>query len=266
MSRAQLKHMLLDVTFKDKPKVIEFEEEFGPLARLLYIDIQSAMSAATNARISDKVAISLGRRIGIDSAKVSKIIAYCLKECMLIREDGFLTSRRVIRDQEAYFKRSGRKDAEIADDMPANGINDAKKLQNPVYVDVNDLVIGIKELDTAPIRAALKMWGAKLAARERHLDQITLDPMLAMYAGRPKDFEVDLLYSASRSKNMNLLVCPPKEVSRYAPRAPDIPVRRVLENFKPPTKEETERPTEESKARIRALIETSLGKAKGQHD
>lgn len=263
MSRAQLKHMLLDVTFKDKPKVIEFEEEFGPLARLLYIDIQSAMSAATNARISDKVAISLGRRIGISVEIVNKIIAYCLKEEMLIREDGFLTSRRVIKDQENYFKRSGRKDTEVADDMPANAINSASKLQKSVYVDDIDLVIGIKELDTPQIRAALKMWAAKLATRGRQLDQTTLDPMLAMYAGRPKDFEVDLLYSASRSKNMNLLVCPPKEVSRYAPKLLDAPIRRLVDNFKPPTKEEMQKPTEESKARIRALIANTLERTKG---
>lgn len=261
MKRAQLKHLLLDVTFKDKPKVLEFEEEFGALARLLYIDIQSAMSAATNARISDGVARSLGRRIGIEAQKVNAIIAYCLQHEMLIREEGFLTSKRVIRDQENYFKRSGRKEAEEDPIMPANAINDAKNLQKSVYVYDNDLVIDIKELDTPQIRAALKMWAAKLATYNRKLDQITLDPMLAMYQGRPKDFEVDLLYSASRSKNMNLLTCPPKEIDRYIKKEPQV--RRVINNYIPPTREEVQKPSAESKARVRELIANTFEKVKG---
>jgi hypothetical protein len=259
--RAQLKHVLLDVNFKDKPKVIEFESEFGSLARLLYMDIQAAMSAATNARISRGVVIVLANRIGIDSEKANQILDYLLKNEMLITEEGKISSLRVIRDQETYYKRSRKSNTEVADDMPLAGINDATKPEKSVYVDVNDLVIGIKELDTPQIRAALKMWAAKLQQRDRILDQTTLDPMLAMYAGRPKDFEVDLLYSASRSKNMNLLTCPLKEVDRYIKKEPQV--RRVINNYMPPTREEAQKPSAESKARVRELIANSFEKIKG---
>lgn len=106
--RAQLKHLLLDVNFKDKPKVIELEAIHSPLARLLYIDIQATMSAATDGKISKKVPLVLGSRIGLSPDQVNSIIDFCLQTEMLIEEDGLLTSKRVIEDQEKLYKEQER--------------------------------------------------------------------------------------------------------------------------------------------------------------
>lgn len=105
MSRAQLKHLLLDVNFKDKPQVVNLEAEFSPLARLFYMDLMAAMSSATNARITKSVARVLGSRIGIDPTAVNEIITFCLTNGLLELEGDMITNSRVIKDQESYAKK-----------------------------------------------------------------------------------------------------------------------------------------------------------------
>lgn len=103
--RAQLKHVLLDCNFKDKPKIIDLELTFKPISRLFLIDILAACSTATNAKISRKVCAYLGNRIGIDADSVEKILDYCIANDILWSVDGLITNSRVIKDQESYFKK-----------------------------------------------------------------------------------------------------------------------------------------------------------------
>ena len=99
MSRAQLKHVLLDVGFKDKPKVLDLEDRYGPLARLLFIDIVCAMSAATDGVITTGAARLLGKRIGFKSEQVLDILAFCVESKMLDNNGEEFTNSRVIKDQ-----------------------------------------------------------------------------------------------------------------------------------------------------------------------
>lgn len=105
MSRAQLKHVLLDVTFKDKPKIIDLEIEHKPIARLLVMDILAACSAATNAEITRNVCIYLGNRIGIEAESVENILNYCIDNDILWAVNGKITNPRVIKDQESYYRK-----------------------------------------------------------------------------------------------------------------------------------------------------------------
>lgn len=146
--RAQLKHLLLDINFKDKPKVIELEELHSPLARLLYIDLQAVMSGATNGRISRNVAMVIGRRIGLNAEDVRAIISYCLNEKMLIEEDGLLTSTRVISDQEKLWKeqerwRKSKSKSEVSTSIPrGNLVDEARKSE---ILNIEDLNIDLKK-------------------------------------------------------------------------------------------------------------------------
>jgi hypothetical protein len=96
--------MLIDVGFKDKPKVLELQAEFGPLARLLFLDIMAAMSAATNAEVTIAVIRMLGDRIGISAQLSEAIVSWCLMQDMLAEANGRITNIRVIEDQESYFQ------------------------------------------------------------------------------------------------------------------------------------------------------------------
>lgn len=181
--RAQLKHLLLDVNFKDKPKVIELEAVHSPLARLLYIDIQATMSAATNARISKRVPLVLGARIGLSPEQVNTIIEYCIQNEMLIEEDEQLTSKRVIEDQEKLYKdqerwRQNREKQKKSTDINisyarAEHVPDVRKSEQ--YTDLNicrseDLNIDpnkIKVLDFLYFdQISIDTWRAKLGVKQ----------------------------------------------------------------------------------------------------
>jgi hypothetical protein len=101
MSKAQLRHLLLDINFKDKAKVIDLEESFCPLARLLFIDVLCAMSGATEGKITRATIRHLGKRIALKLPKIEDIIDFCVKTEMFFEVDNFLTNERVLKDQQS---------------------------------------------------------------------------------------------------------------------------------------------------------------------
>lgn len=106
MSKAQLKHALIDVNFKDKPKILELEAEFNPIARLFFIDILCALSAATNGVLSRGAAKILGSRCGFTSDQANAILDFCIsREMLTALDDNTITNSRVQKDIEAYNKK-----------------------------------------------------------------------------------------------------------------------------------------------------------------
>ena len=251
-ARAQLKHVLLDVGFKDKPVMINLESEFSPLARLLYMDLQAAMSAATNGLISRKVARVLGSRIGLEADYVDSILSFCLETKMLLLEDGMLTSARVIQDQEKLALeqerwRRKREKSEATSPVPA-GVTEAKprKCEDIEVLKIEDLnvldlkknshpeklEIPISNLDTPEVRKALALWEKHLAKLKKPLDQISLQAVLAQYSGRPGDL-VDAIYHTTGNNWKTLIPKPTKE-----PKARGSPAERTFSTGKRMLEEE----------------------------
>ncbi len=85
--------------------MLALEDTFGPLARLLFLDLVTAMSAATDAVIPWASARALGRMIGIDPKQTEEIVRFCLENEMLAEEEGQLTNARVIADQEQFYEK-----------------------------------------------------------------------------------------------------------------------------------------------------------------
>ncbi len=103
--RAQLKHCLIDVDFKDKPKVVDLQEIHGALARLLFIDCICLMSKSTTGGISRITIKSLARAIGVKESACIEILEYCLKEEMFYESNGLVFNSRVDKDQKKLQER-----------------------------------------------------------------------------------------------------------------------------------------------------------------
>lgn len=236
--RAQLKHVLFDVGFKDKPVMINLESEFSPLARLLYMDLQAAMSAATNGLISRKVARVLGSRIGLEAGVVDAIVAFCLESGMLLLENDMLTSARVIKDQESLALeqerwRRKREKSEAASPAPAGASEVKARKCEDLYIedlnfeDLKDLKetvrppgslgfqpdgqpdITLPEAFERPdVRDALKLWAQKLSTKGRKLDQIQVDALCMRFRDRVDFFVKSLIFSCSLSTANNVIEAP----------------------------------------------------------
>ncbi len=99
---AKLKHALIDVDFKDKPKVLELEDRFGLAARLLFIDIICTLSKSSNGFMSRGAIRLLGLRCNFNSEQTTEIINFCVSLDMLHESDQGISNTRVTKDQENY--------------------------------------------------------------------------------------------------------------------------------------------------------------------
>lgn len=106
--RVQLDHVLLDVDFLCKPKVVALRARHGHVSALYLIQILATLSNATNAEMDVYGAYGLGAmfEISIDNAKA--IVEHCVKEKMLSLNGEILTQRRVAEDQEKLAARRKR--------------------------------------------------------------------------------------------------------------------------------------------------------------
>lgn len=271
MTRAQLKHVLLDVDFKDKPKIIDLEIEFKPIARLLLLDILAACSKATNAEISRNVCQFLGNRIGIDAESVEKILDYCIKNEILWSVNGKITNSRVIKDQESYFKKLEtdrlRKDPRR---IPTGKETEKEKILNGSNKDPDiDIDIeSIKEnsqppklppiLDTPEMRDAFLACNERLKKSGRPLDEIALNQLFARFSCDKSRLLKAFQFTASLTKAKNVIEPPDKTQAQYQKQDP--PRARIPE-FKPPEREKVDPNSPEvlaAKAKIKALTGVSV--------
>lgn len=256
MKRAQLKHVLLDVGFKDKPKIIDLEVEFKPIARLLLIDILAACSSASNAEITINVCKHLGNRIGIGSESVEKVLDYCIKHDILFLVNGKITNSRVIKDQESYFNKleSDRRRKESKRNPSGNNTDPDIDFD----IDIDKLEIVIPEFQDPKISKAITRWKQHRQKLGKPFDQMALDALQSLYRGRANELADDIDHSISNGwKTLNAK-------SRDKPQAQAPQIRQTLQTYIPPTESEKARPSEESKRRVRELIAKTLEKKKSE--
>lgn len=257
MSRAQLKHLLLDVSFKDKPKIIDLEVEFKPIARLLLMDILAACSAASNAEITINVCKHLGNRIGIEAESVEKILDYCIKHDILFAVNGKITNSRVIKDQESYYNKleSDRKRKD------SKRIPTGNNCDPDIDFDIdNDLDLNLIKEDPQAVKAIAR-WVEHRFKIGKPLDQMAVDSLILLYRGKLSELPDDVDHSISNGwKTLN---AKPRQLPQKTFKPQEPSVRRVINNYVPPTAAERRKLTPEQIAANKRLIEEKLGKIKG---
>lgn len=105
-NRVQLKHLLLDVDFFDKPTVRALVYKHGHLAALTYMRWLMLMSRASNAFVTRDALFSIAREVlagvSVTVATPENVLAYCLKTGMIEQcGDDEYTNDRVVKDQES---------------------------------------------------------------------------------------------------------------------------------------------------------------------
>ena len=98
--KVQLKHVLIDVDFFDKPKCKALAYKHGYLGVTLLIRVYASLSRATNAVISMDTIRGLAYEMRIDIAECDATIDFCVSEGMISRDGESVTSERVASDQE----------------------------------------------------------------------------------------------------------------------------------------------------------------------
>jgi len=208
--RAQLKHVLLDVNFFSKAKVIELGEEFGEygeLAQLFLIKVLALMSSATDGKVSRVAA--RGCRGSIPKDIAEKVIEFCIhRQIFEDLNNGEITNSRVRDDQESLFKeqerwrkaKSKEKDPTV---IPAGIPEEGARLSEDLKTE--DLktedhknncqrVLQLpKSLDRPDVREAISSWASyRLKHHKVILDEMALSAINSTYIERPDDLIRDI--------------------------------------------------------------------------
>ncbi len=138
---AQLKHILLDVDFFDKPKVKGLLYKFGHSSGLFLIRLYMALARATGATISQEAAQAIAYEMRIDD-RADDILGYCIDNQLIeLCENGF-TQDRVKADQIALQAKRTRVSTYVTkhrSNRLQNRLHDAHESTYPDTVYVSDL-------------------------------------------------------------------------------------------------------------------------------
>lgn len=215
--RSQLKHMLMDVDFFDKPTVRALGFKHTQVSVLLYVRWLMLMSRATNALVTRDAMASIAREVlhgmGTSVATFETVLQYCLDTEMIIEESpGCYTNDRVVKDQEACaVKRVGavQRQAKFREKKGESGNALQTRLPVHVHVDDHDHEFDlIKEMDTPAIRAEVAKVAEKFqrdSKGKRRLHQQTLDNWQAEFLGKPEAFLRALKNTNSKTYALNLI-------------------------------------------------------------
>lgn len=142
--RVQLKHLLIDVDFFDKPKARALLHKFGPIAQLYLVRLYAALARATKATISIDAALGVAWELRIEKEAL-EILEYCIKEEMLERSSDHISNSRVASDQEALHKKQERwrksKEKNVVSESIPRGTSEegARKSENTELLNTEDL-------------------------------------------------------------------------------------------------------------------------------
>jgi hypothetical protein len=195
--RAQLKHALIDVDFKDKPKIVDLQEIHGALARLLFIDCICLMSKSTSGGISRITIKSLGRAIGIKESACTEIITYCLNEEMFYEVNNLIFNTRVDKDQKKLqerrtnaLERQKRYEEKRKDNASPTRLPDPVSVSDTEYINKNSTEIKILDFLYFD-EISIDTWKAKLGTKgfERACEK--LNGWIGQQKGSP-DFQAAL--------------------------------------------------------------------------
>lgn len=261
MSRAQLKRMYLDVNFFSNPKIEALGYKFGSASQACLLEILCAMSKATNAQVDEDFIYSRIHKHRIEQA--SDLFNYLLEKKILFKDGNGFSNGPVIKDQESYSRKLEASNARVTRFRgKKEALPSERETRTPDIDSDYDNVIDLNILKEDPKAAkAVARWIEHRRKINKPLDQMAVDSLIMLYAGRHNELPDDIDHSISNGwKTLNAK--PRHQPKVFKP--PDPPNRKTINNYIPPTIDEKKRPSEESKARVRALIEKSLGKTKEQ--
>lgn len=217
--RVQLSHVLIDVDFFDKPKIIALGEKLGQPAIHLLIRIYAAMSKATDAEIDVSCIEYLARIIGFKD--LTDFLDYCLERGILCEgsHPSMLTNVRVIEDQEKLAK--NREESRLRQEkMRDKRVTNALPTRLPDTVtdteDLNNKEKEIaKQLSTITPEAwnAVKRWAAHRKKLCLSFDSMAAEALQMQYAGRSDALIRDINASIT-ANSRNIFQAPLREEER----------------------------------------------------
>lgn len=235
-NRVQLSHVLIDVDFFDKPKIIALGEKLGQPAIHLLIRVYAAMSKATDAEIDVSCIEYLARIIGFKD--LANFLTYCVERGILCEgsQPYMLTNIRVIEDQEKLAK--NREESRLRQEkLRDKRVTNALPTRLPDTDTVTDTVLdplvegGAGETTGAAVPSALKTpeveqaitrWRAHLRKNhKRNFDPIAEEALYASYATRREELIRNIEWSVQNGwKTINVAPVdskktdPPKSMQR----------------------------------------------------
>lgn len=210
MSKTQLKHLLLDVDFLQKPKIKALKYDFGVEGLLFYIDILCDMAKATDAEIYSSCIKANGEKYGFDSSRCEAFIAYLVLHGLINQSDkaDYYFNTRVSEDQESLSKkqdkwRNQKRQQRDSSTCPhGQGVDKSKTDGSSVNIEVlnteelnNKLEIALPEFQKPEIRQAINCWQVHRNLLDKEFDQGALDSMLLLYRGRALELADDIHHS-----------------------------------------------------------------------
>lgn len=144
--KVQLDHVLLDVDFLDKPKIVALMTRYGHVSALFLIQVMATLSKATNAEMDVYAAYGLACKFSISIEDAKAIVAHCVKEGILNLQNEILSNTRVTADQEKLAAARKRKAdnqkayRERVNSNPGDGHVTITEMVTPVTATVTDTV------------------------------------------------------------------------------------------------------------------------------
>lgn len=215
MSRKQkLKRAYINVGYPRHADILSLTGRFGIAGKCASYDLILAMSDASNG-IIDKDAFLYTAKLN-EVADPEAFLAYCLDKGIFIQCGDGYSNTHVIKDQESYAKT-------LDEDRERKGIRPEKN-RNPTGVrpekdrnldididnefdldpDLNKLDVRLPEFIDPKITSALGRWRQHRALLGRPFDQMALDSLINLYAGRADELADDIDHSISNGwKTLN---------------------------------------------------------------
>lgn len=220
MSRAQLKHVLLDVDFFNNPKIEALGFRFGSCAQACLIEILCSMSRATNAQVDEDLIRSKIGKHRISEA--DEFFAYIIEKRIIFKEGEAYSNAPVIEDQEKYARKLGAGNARVtryrekkeALQTPGETRFPDIDIDTDYDPDHNELEVALPEFRDTQILSAIIRWRQHRALIGKPFDQMALDSLINLYRGRHEELPDDIDHSISNGwKTINAAArkAPPKD-------------------------------------------------------
>lgn len=196
MSRAQLKHVLLDVDFFTNPKIRAMQRRYNVFATLGLIEVYMAMSMATNAVIDNDALLAIFEDQGADDPQ--GLIDYLLTNGLIIKELNGFSNSRVIKDQESLYKSQQRykKHKEQTDDKRCENVFETLPLSDQKSEHLNNELLNIDNKNSI---------GLKKLSEFVYISEINYPILLSHYEkeGLSEKFLIEAVHLLDRDFDKN---------------------------------------------------------------
>jgi len=184
-SMAELKRAYLDVNFFNLPEIRALMRKFKRSAGLALVQIYLAMSAAEGGRIDEDALCAILEDNEIKSPEA--FISYCIDKSLI-----------------KLFREKISDSSEINPAFPGNETRLPDSDYDNEYED-QELIIALPEFRDVKIAAAILRWREyRRASFGKSFDQMALDSLISLYAGRANELPDDIDHSISNGwKTLN---------------------------------------------------------------